>query len=102
VTLHMIFSGTMALHLGMARHNKKTGEGAVAIHYILAFLIPILMHTIYDTCTVTNKFLQEDSEDMQTVGMIMGVAMMLVMFIVQIVYFVRIKKKAEELSAMSV
>ena len=100
VTLHMIFSGTMALHLGKARYNKRTGEGAVAIHYILAFLIPILMHTIYDACTVTNKYLQQNSEDMQTVGMIIGVAMILVMFVIQIIYFVRIKKKAEELSAL--
>ena len=99
VALHMILSGTMALHLGKARYNKRTGEGAVVINYILAFLIPIMMHTIYDACTVTNKYLQQDSENLQTVGMIIGVAMLLVMFIVQILYFIRIKKKAEELSA---
>ena len=100
ITLHMLFSMIMAYHLGRAKYQKRTGEGSPAKSYVLAFLIPIAMHTIYDACTGTNAYLFSENEDLLTIGGIIGILGTIIMFVLQIMLLIRFKKNAEALSRM--
>ena len=101
VGLHMLFSMTMCYYLGKAKHQRVTGKGSALVSYILAFVVPIAMHTLYDACTSANRFLE--AEDDQTIffGIVLGVVMTIVMFIAQVVMFRRFKKYAAELCGMT-
>ena len=101
IALHMLFGMIMAWYLGKARYQKLTGEGSPAVSRLLAFLIPIALHTLYDACTGTSAFLSAENEDLLMTGIIIGLAGTVVMFALQIFMLLRCKKKAEALSLMT-
>ncbi len=96
----MVFGIIMAKHLGLARYNKVTGKGPVTSEYIKAFVIPVLMHTALDACSGTSAFLASEDDTMVLIGMVMGIAAIIIMFVVQIVVLKRLKKNAETYSGM--
>ena len=103
IALHVVFGIIMGRHLGLARHSKVTGEGSATTQYILTFVAPALIHTVYDACLVSNPLISNgDSLDDLTLGIGLAVAfgMMAVATVYQIVLFIRIKKSAQELSSM--
>lgn len=100
IAAHVIFSMIMAYFLGRARYQRLTGEGSAAVSYVLAFLIPIAMHTIYDACTGLNAALASDDDRTVMIGMVIAAAGTVVMFILQIVLLRRLRKDAERLSMM--
>ena len=100
IALHMLFSMAMAYFLGRAKYQRLTGKGAAGLSYVLAFLVPIAMHTIYDACTATNMYLRAEDDDTVMIGITIGVLGTVVMFVLQIIFLNRFKKSAEKLSLM--
>lgn len=84
----------------MAKHKKINGQGSPTKEYLLAALVPVLMHTLYDACTVFNKFLTDENEDMQAIGLCIGLAGALAAFVLQIVVLLKCKKTAEKLCSL--
>lgn len=58
------------------------------------------MHTALDACSGTNAFLASEDDMMVLIGMISGIAAIIVMFVVQIVVLKRLKENAEKYSGM--
>ena len=57
VPAHMTFNMVMAEFLGRARVSKLSGKGSPVIYYLLAILVPITVHTLYDVTTAFNSSL---------------------------------------------
>ena len=57
VPAHMTFNMVMAEFLGRAKFSKLSGKGSVILNYVLALLVPIIIHTLYDVCTAFNSSL---------------------------------------------
>ena len=93
---HMIFGMIMAEHLGLARYNKKTGRGPVIREYVLAVVIPVLIHTLYDACTADNKFMNSRDERSVLIGVIISIASIIALFVLQIVVLSRFKKNGKK------
>ena len=92
----MIFGMIMAKHLGMAAHNRAIGKGGIAKEYILAVVIPIVIHSLFDATNGTSLLLESSDEFQQMLGIILSVAGAIALFVLQIVIIVRFKKKMEE------
>lgn len=101
IALHGVFSGTFAYFLGMAAYHKKTQQGSVVIDVILGIVLPILMHSLYDGCTVSNTMLYSDDPKVQDLGIIIGIVGMVVSVIVQVYVLLKIKKDSEKLCGMA-
>ena len=100
VAAHMVFGIIMAKHLGIARYNKVKGKESVMGEYIKALAIPVIIHTVLDACSGTNAFLASEDDTMVLIGMVSGIAAIIVMFAVQIVVLKRLKENAEKYSGM--
>ena len=83
-----------------AEHKKITNQGSPSKEYLFALLIPILMHTLYDACTANNKFLYHENEDMQMIGVVIGLVGALAAFVLQIVILLKYKKNAGKLCSL--
>lgn len=94
IAAHMIFGIIMARHLGFARHKKETGDKSVAMETIFAILIPILIHTIFDTFTGCSYLLQSERDDFQFFGMILAALVTIILFIAQIIILLRLKRNS--------
>lgn len=102
VASHMVFGIIMAKHLGTAKHNRIKGSGPVTREYALALLVPILLHTLFDAGTAANAYLSSGNEDDELIGIAFGLAVAVVLFIVQIVVLVRLKKNTEKYCGMAI
>ena len=98
---HMVFGILMTKHLSQALYDKKMNQGSPAKEKLLAFVVPLLLHTLYDSTNATNKYLQSGDEDLEMIGGIIGIVGVIVMFVIQIVVLVRFKKNTEKYCAMS-
>ena len=98
---HMVFGILMTRHLAFARYNRVTNQGSPAKEVFLAVAVPMLVHTLYDSTNVSNKFMQSEDENVQTFGLVIGLAGIVIMFAVQILVLVRFKKNTEKYCAMS-
>lgn len=100
VAAHMIFNIIMAKHLGIARYNKETGKGSVKVEYAKAFLIPVAIHMVYDSCNANNKLLESQDEKMQLVGIVISLVAMITLFVMQIKTIKAVKRDADMYSGM--
>lgn len=98
---HMVFNIIMGEFLGRARYNKLTGRGLPALNCILAFLVPVAIHTLYDACTSSIGTLLASSPDSVDLIVVIGLSAYLGMIVLQIVVLTRFKKKAAAFCAMS-
>ena len=93
----MTFNMVMAEFLGRAKFNKLNGKGTVVLNYVLALLVPIVVHTLIDTCTAFNSSLMR--------GELSGVIRALIGYVAVLIYefivLVRFKKKTATLCGMS-
>ena len=101
VTVHMMLGFAMGRHIGLARYNKVTGKGSVWKEYLLAFVVPVVVHTIYDTLAV-NKLLPSEDEITSGIGTAMALTALVLTFALQVYVFMRLKKNAGTLAALSV
>ena len=97
VPAHMTFNMVMAEFLGRARFGRLTGKGSPALNVVLALLIPIGVHSLYDACTVFNSKLVS--------GELIGVALALAgyagLLIYELVVLIRFRKKTALFCGMS-
>ncbi len=101
VASHMVFGIIMAKHLGTAKYNRITGSGSVTGEYALALLVPILLHTLYDAGTAANAFVNSGNEDEELIGIAVALAVTVLLFTLQIVVLVRLKRNTEKYCGMA-
>ena len=101
VGAHMVIGILMAKHLGLARYRKLTGGGSSRREYLLAFLSPLIIHTVYDACVVDNFFLNRPDDEMLTIGIMIGVIALAVLLVFQIYALLRLRKNTEKYCAMT-
>ena len=97
VPAHMTFNMVMAEFLGKAVFNKLNGKGPVVLNYVLALLVPVVIHTLYDTCTAFNSNLMRGEMS----GMIRALIGYVCLLVYEFVVLVRFKKKTAMFCGMS-
>lgn len=90
--LHMVFGIIMGTNLGLARYNKKTGDGGVAMHVCAGVILPILWHTVYDAATVDNAGLALENEAAIIISLVVEIASI----VLQFVMLSRFKKQSKD------
>ena len=98
VPAHMTFNMVMGEFLGRARFNRLTGKGSPALDCVLAVLIPMGVHTLYDACTVFNSKLM--TEEMS--GVLIALAGYVGLMIYEIVVLIRFRKNTEKFCGMRI
>ena len=96
VPAHMTFNMVMAEFVGRARFGRLTGKGSFALDCVLAVLIPVGVHSLYDACTIFNGKLMAG----EMTGVLMALAGYVGLMIFEIVVLIRFRKKTGELCAM--
>jgi len=99
--LHMAFGVIMGQHLGLAKYVRKNNTGNSGKHVLLALLLPVFWHTLYDAATASNLALQAESEDMQLAGILVALIIVAASVIMQFITLGRCKKKCEEYCRMT-
>ena len=94
----MTFNMVMAELLGRARFNRLTGKGSPALDCILAILIPMGVHTMYDACTVFNSKLMAGEMS----GILMALTGYVGLLIFELVVLIRFRKKTEKFCDMRI
>ena len=103
VAMHMVYGVIMTYRLGMARYKKLRGESGVNKDRVLALVFPVLLHTVYDACTVFNPAIDalEGDDVLQLASIIIGAVALLVGTAWQVLVLVQLKKHAANYSAMA-
>ena len=99
IAAHMVFGILMAKHLGLAKYYKINGQGSPVKERVFAILIPVAIHTFYDMGTSQNKLLEADDETAM-IGLALAAVALIVMFVLQIIVLVRLKKNTEKYCEM--
>ena len=97
VPAHMTFNMVMAEFLGRARLSKLTGKGSAILNYVLALLVPLLIHTLYDVSTAFNPSLMRG----EVKGVIIALIGYVCLLVYELVVLLRCKKKTAELCGLS-
>lgn len=101
--MHLVFDLIMGLFLGLAMHEKRNGRSGKK-HDVLAFVVPVLWHTVFDAATTFNKVLQTGLETEDTfsrnVGAVFALIVLVVSIAAQVWVLIQYKKRTEELCAM--
>lgn len=98
VPAHMTFNMVMGELLGRAKFSRLTGKGSPALYYVLAILIPMGVHTLYDACTVFNSKLMSG----KMTGILMALAGYVGLLIFELVVLIRFRKKTEKFCDMRI
>ena len=93
----MTFNMVMAEFLGRAKFNRLNGKGTVVLNYVLALLVPIVVHTLCDVCTAFNSSLMRG----EVSGMIRALIGYVALLIYELIVLVRFKKKTATFCGMS-
>ena len=97
VPAHMTLNMVMAEFLGRAKLSKLTGKGSTVLNYVLALLVPMVIHTLYDVSTAFNPSLMRG----EVKGMIIALIGYVCLLVYELVVLLRCKKKTAELCGMS-
>ena len=79
----------MGEFLGIAMYNKKNNAGSVAIYNLAAFVIPVIIHTLYDAGSTANYMVFEGAADQNTLMLTIGGVYALVVIVGFIVFSIR-------------
>ena len=96
VPAHMTFNMVMAEFLGRARISKLSGKGSPVICCLLAILVPITVHTLYDVTTAFNSGLMRG----EMKGFIVAAIGYVCLLVYELVVLIRCKKKTAAFCAM--
>ena len=96
VPAHMTFNMVMAEFLGRARISKLSGKGSPVIYCLLAILVPITVHTLYDVTTAFNSGLMRG----EMKGFIVAAIGYVCLLVYELVVLIRCKKKTAEFCSM--
>lgn len=100
LTFHAMLGSIMASYIGKAKYYKTHNmtDKNIALQYVKALVIPIIIHTIYDATNIKNAGLEEGVPDVaQGLAVIVAFGTMLLAFILQIIVHVKIKKDTNKL-----
>lgn len=97
VPAHMTFNMVMGEFLGRAKFSKLSGKGSAALNYVLALLVPIVIHTLYDVCTAFNSSLMRGEMD----GMVRALIGYVGLLVFEFLVLVRCRKKTATFCGMS-
>ena len=97
VPAHMTFNMVMAEFLGRARLSKLTGKGSTILNYVLALLVPLVIHTLYDVSTAFNPSLMRG----EVKGVIIALIGYVCLLVYELVVLLRCRKKKAELCCLS-
>ncbi len=97
VPAHMTFSMVMAEFLGRAKFSRLNGKGSAVLNYVLALLVPIVVHTLYDACTAFNPSLMRG----EMRGMITALIGYECLLVYELIVLVRFKMKTAMFCGMS-
>lgn len=104
--MHMVFNLIMAIFLGLAMYEKQKGRSGATLHAILAFVVPLLWHTVFDASTTFNRMLQTglDTENdlLRNVGAAIALIVIVASVTLQFWLLVQYKKRTKELCAMKI
>ena len=100
--MHMVFDIPMGLFLGLAKYDRQNGRSGAVKHTILALVIPVLWHTVFDSVTAFNAWLNSGVDEVQVLGVILAFVVIAISSVLQIVELVEFKKKTPELCAMEI
>ncbi len=98
VPAHMTFNMVMGEFFGRARFNRLRGKGSPALGCVLAVLIPMGVHTLYDACTIFNSKLVAGEMS----GILMALAGYVGLMIYEIVVLIRFRKNTEKFCGMRI
>ena len=94
--LHCVFNVYMGKYLGLAKHDRQNDRNTATKNTVLAIVIPLLLHTIYDAATVKNAAYQaEGNEAVQFIGLIIALIVCVVFTVGQVVVLKRFGKQTE-------
>ena len=96
VPAHMTFNMVMAEFLGRARISKLSGKGSPVAYCLLAILVPVTVHTLYDVTTAFNSALMRG----EMKGFIVAAIGYVCLLVYELVVLIRCTKKTEAFCAM--
>lgn len=88
--LHMVFGMIMGVHLGLAKFEKRQGNGGSGMHVLAGLLLPVLWHTVYDAATVDNAGLESEND----LALILALVIDIATIVLQFIMLSRFKKKS--------
>jgi len=106
VAMHMVLGIIMGKNLGIGKYNIANGLSHKAA-YLKAVLIPMIIHTLFDACTIFNPVANmaeelEADDFIALVWLSIGVLAIISAAIYQFVVLKKTKKEAEKQSGMLV
>lgn len=101
--VHTVFGIIMGKYIGIGQYNKKN-HLPYKLQYLIAFSVPVILHTVYDVCTVFNPAIFINNIDDERTGLwvLIGLGCLLFTTIFQFIAIKRVKRDAEEYSKMLV
>ena len=104
VAMHMVLGIIMGKNLGIGKYNIANGLSHKAA-YLKAILIPMIIHTLFDTCTIFNPVVNmseelENNDFIAIVWLSIGILAIIAAAIYQFVVLKKTKKEAEKQSSM--
>ena len=96
VPAHMTFNMVMAEFLGRARTSKLSGKGSPVIYCLLAILVPVTVHTLYDVTTAFNSGLMRG----EVKGLIVAAIGYVCLLVYESVVLIRCRKKTAAFCSM--
>ena len=104
VAMHMVLGIIMGKNLGIGKYNIANGLSHKAA-YLKAVLIPMIIHTLFDACTIFNPVANmaeelEADDFLALVWLSIGVLAIISAAIYQFVVLKKTKKEAEKQSSM--
>ena len=105
ITFHSVLASIMASYIGKAKYYKthNVENKNIALEYVKALIIPIIIHTLYDATNVKNAGLEAGvDENTQGIAIYIALFTILIAFILQIVILIKIKKDTDKLNDMKV
>ena len=99
--VHTIFGIIMGKYIGIGQYNKKNGL-PYKRQYLIAFSVPVILHTIYDVCTVFNPaiFINNIDDERTGIWILAGLVCLVFTTIFQFIAIKRVKRDAEKYSKM--
>jgi len=99
--VHTIFGIIMGKYIGIGQYNKKNGL-PYKLQYLIAFSVPVILHTIYDVCTVFNPaiFINNIDDERTGIWILIGLVCIVFTTLFQFVAIKRVKRDAEKYSKM--
>ena len=106
VAMHMVLGIIMGKNLGIGKYNIANGLSHKAA-YLKAVLIPMIIHTLFDACTIFNPVANmaaelEADDFLALVWLSIGILAIISAAIYQVVVLKKTKKEAEKQSNMLV